>query len=106
MLWEINKIIKKKYKKLSIEQRKNIITITFDDLTTKTFDTLKRIELFLKIKKSSYTYKVAKKENCPRKNDYASRQSKNLVIHKKISKTNKKKLLDMIKLYDTKKFYI
>ena len=106
ILWEINKIIKKKYKKLSIEQRKNIITITFDDLTTKTFDTLKRIEFFLKIKKSSYTYKVAKKENCPRKNDYASRQSKNLVIHKKISKTNKKKLLDMIKLYETKKFYI
>mgnify|MGYP000088312976 CR=1 FL=1 len=106
MLWEINKIIKKKYKKLNKKQRKSIITITFDDLTTKTFDTLKRIESFLKIKKSSHTYKIAKKENCPRKPNYTNRLTGNLLIQKKISELNKKKLFNLINLYEKNFFYI
>lgn len=106
ILWEINKIIKDKYKKLTKKQKKNIITLTFDDLTTQTFDVLKKIEKFLKLNISSDTYKIASKENCPRKIDYYKRQIKNQKIQKKISEVNKKKLLHMIKLYEIKKFYV
>lgn len=106
ILWEINRIIKDKYKKLTNKQKKNIITFTFDDLTTQTFSVLKKIEMYLKINVSRDTYKIAKKENCPRKLDYDKRQIKNQKIQKKISEENKKKLSYLIKLYEMKKFYV
>lgn len=106
ILWEIYKIFKNKYKILNKSQIKKVITVTFDEITTKTDKTLKTLETFLNIKKSKNTKKILKKENCPRKIDYSVRKIRTSKIERKISVLNKKKLVDLINIYKTKSFYI
>ena len=106
ILWEIYKIFKNKYKILNKSQIKKVITVTFDEITTKTDKTLKTLETFLNIKKSKNTKKILKKENCPRKIDYSVRKIRTSKIERKISELNKKKLVDLINIYKTKSFYI
>ena len=104
ILWEIHKIFTSQFNKLSKSQLKKILTITFDEITSQTDETLKNIENFLKIKKSKYTKKVLKKEKCPRKLEYDLREFKRIKIEKKISNFNKKKLAVLINIYKSKTF--
>lgn len=105
-LWEIHKIFTSQFNKLSKSQLKKILTITFDEITSQTDETLENIENFLKIKKSKYTKKVLKKEKCPRKLECDLRKVKRIKIEKRISNFNKKKLAVLINIYKTKSFYI
>ena len=106
ILWEIHNIFTSQFNKLNKSQLKKIITVTFDEITSQTDQTLKNLENFLKIKKLKNTKKVLKNEKCPRKLEYDLRKARTLKIEKKISNLNKKKLANLINIYNSKSFYI
>ena len=67
ILWEIHKIFTSQFNKLSKSQLKKILTITFDEITSQTDETLKNIENFLKIKKIKIYKKSFKKRKVSKK---------------------------------------
>ena len=85
MIENSTKISKQKYNKLSDFDKKKVKKISLDELVLNPEKIIKNICNDLKTKKTSYTNKILKEENCPRKLDLELRIEKMEKIKKKSS---------------------
>tara|TARA_B100001057_G_C22770310_1_gene919291 strand:+ start:439 stop:1410 length:972 start_codon:yes stop_codon:yes gene_type:complete len=100
------KILEKSQKKyLNFKNKNKIKIIRFDDFIQKPYQVIKKLENFLKLKKSSYTKISCKIEKVPRKIDNGSRERKFRFIKKSINKKMFERLNKKIILYEKNKLF-
>ena len=94
---------KKSFLKLNKKNKKKILKIKHSDFVCKTSINLKKLESFLKNKKTLYTSEVLKKINCPRKVNTKELNDKRNFLQKKLSKKYFKLIIKLennfIKIY-------
>jgi len=83
-----------------IKNKKNILRINFDNFATNTEYNINKICNFLKLKKSSFTRKIMKKENLPRILNKIDREKKFKKIKSKVSKNKLEKLINLEVFYN------
>ena len=89
----------KAYKKF--KNKKKILRINFDDFATNTNYNVDKICKFLNLKKTLFTKKVMKRERLPRIINKLDREEKLKKIKRKVGKEKFKKLLDLVKFYNS-----
>jgi hypothetical protein len=85
-LCQLNEHKKKLFLNLNKKNQQNILRINHLKFTTKTDETLRKIQYFLNKKKNIYTSEVLKKINCPRKINLKDLINKKKFLQKKLSK--------------------
>ena len=99
-IYILEKLYEKNFKMISGNYKKNILNLTFDNLTIKTSHVIKKIEFFLKNKKTIHTKKILLNENCPRKINLKTRKENEIFIKKKINKSSLNKLRYLMNRFD------
>jgi hypothetical protein len=99
-IYILEKLYEKNFKMISGNYKKNILNLTFDNLTIKTSHVIKEIEFFLKNKKTIHTKKILLNENCPRKINLKTRKENEIFIKKKINKSSLNKLRYLMNRFD------
>ena len=87
------------YNRLSINKKKQLLIIHFDDFVTNTDKNLIKLKKFLKRRQTKFTKKTLKKHKCPRiisKNDYMKKKT---FLKKKLSRTIYDKIILLEKNY-------
>ena len=99
-IYILEKLYEKNLKMIGSNYKKNIFNITFDNLTINTNQVIKKIESFLKNKKTANTKKILLNENCPRKIDTKIRKENEIFIKKRLNERSLNKLKDLINRFD------
>lgn len=89
---------KAELRKLNSSQKNKILTIYFDQFVNKK-NSIKKLEKFLKLKKTKYTLKVLKKNNCPREIFTKELDIKRNFLKKRLSKKYFDQITKMEKKY-------
>ena len=98
VIFAIHQLEKQKMKifsKLDKKYKTKILKINHLYFVTKTHNTIKKIENFLKAKKTAFTKKILKEINCPRKFDKNEYLIKKKFLKKNLSEKYYKKLLNL-----------
>ena len=85
----------------NLKIKKKILRINFDDFATNTNYNVDKICKFLNLKKTLFTKKVMKRERLPRIINKLDREEKLKKIKRKVGKEKFKKLLDLVKFYNS-----
>ena len=87
------------YNRLSIDKKKKILLIYFDDFVSNTNKNLLKINKFLKRKQTNFTKKALIIENCPRKIFTKNYEKKKIFLKKKLSKNIYENIIFLEKKY-------
>ena len=99
LLEKLYGIQKKNYLKYKKKYIKNILLLKFEKLTQETEIEIKKVEKFLSLKKSKFTFSEIKDQNGNRKDSSLIRKTRRDKIIKNVSIKFKMKLIELEKLY-------
>ena len=99
LLEKLSKYQDDQYKKLSKSNKNKVLKIYFEDFVSNPKIYIKKIEKFLKTRKTNFSLKFLKAEKCPRKLKIKDYELKKSILKMKLTKKAYSKLLSMEKKY-------